>query len=265
MQIQEKIQESKEVIKSLIKEFKTPCVLCSFGKDSMVMLHLIRETVGNLPVVFFSWPQMPRKLEFAHKIIKEWDLEVYQCVPPVGSSVMHGNNKSEVMNHFALGQGVLKVPIGRCEPDFSSKDWLCGRDAFLHRPFGNFAWPWDVAFCGHKGSDKDEIMGTLTIDCFLKQTPASASLLYPLMKWTDKDISDYTLENGIPYNDKRYYRDLTELPDKTYNNDRFPYCNRCFKDDLGDTVICPKNNLPISSIKDLVPISNVKNEVSYIK
>ena len=40
--MREKIEATQEIITMVAREYKNPLIYCGFGKDSVVMLHLIR-------------------------------------------------------------------------------------------------------------------------------------------------------------------------------------------------------------------------------
>ncbi|MFA6097555.1 MAG: phosphoadenylyl-sulfate reductase [Candidatus Paceibacterota bacterium] len=71
----EKIEEAKKIIKEAIKKYPRLAVSCSFGKDSMVLLHLCVEVKKNIPV--FSVMADTEFLEtynFSKKISRKWNL-----------------------------------------------------------------------------------------------------------------------------------------------------------------------------------------------
>ena len=61
MNLESKIDEAQNLVYRVLAHAKTPAIMSSFGKDSMVMLHLIRSLKRDLPVVFYREPFMPKK------------------------------------------------------------------------------------------------------------------------------------------------------------------------------------------------------------
>ena len=53
-----KVLRSKDIIASVVGNFKRPVVACSFGKDSMVLVHLCN--LYGWPVLFVYTPWKPR-------------------------------------------------------------------------------------------------------------------------------------------------------------------------------------------------------------
>jgi len=215
-----------------------------------VLLYMIREWFTlDMPVVFFKQPFFPRKFSFAEKIIAEWDLNVHANIPPAGYSITCKEGKTELIQHFPIGQKHLLMPIGRQSISNAPK-WLCGTESFLGGPLGTFTWPWDVAFCGHKSSDTDPLQGNVPLACDIHQIAHSCHLAYPLRHFTDDDIWRLHKEWNIPFNRLRYGN--METPDSdtenAFNEDYFPYCNKCFDPHEEGFVICPKTGLQITNI-----------------
>jgi hypothetical protein len=65
----------------VLVQYKNPAIMCSFGKDSMVMLHLMRKFNLPLPIVFYRDPWFPKKYDFADRMIAEWGLYPLTVLP----------------------------------------------------------------------------------------------------------------------------------------------------------------------------------------
>jgi phosphoadenosine phosphosulfate reductase len=79
-----------EIIRTAWRIFKPPkiAVACSFGKDSMVVLHLCLKVCPNFPVFFVKTPFMPKEtLEFRDKIVKDWKLNFAEYASPADFTV----------------------------------------------------------------------------------------------------------------------------------------------------------------------------------
>ena len=78
--LKKKIEKSEKVIKKALKRFKNECGLAwTGGKDSMVMLDMVRRIAGkNLPPVMFIDHQLHFKetYEFVGKMKKKWGLDL---------------------------------------------------------------------------------------------------------------------------------------------------------------------------------------------
>ena len=238
-----------DFIEKIINEYKKPAIMCSFGKDSMVLLHLIRSKGINLPVIFHREPFYSEKYEFANRIIKDWDLTVYDY-SPIDTAVFKKNGFIEILNYYQTGAGSMILPTGITEPDYIKK-YLCGLKDLLQKPLGSYIYPWDVVFVGHKSSDVDPLQGEVKLHLDLKINVSSVDLAFPLKDWTDNNIWDYIEKNDVPYQMNRYV-DRKEISDKTYNSDYFPACTRCLDKDSPAQVEFPKLNMTINNISSLV-------------
>lgn len=252
-----KLNAALRLMAGVLETHAKPVVLCSFGKDSMVLLHLVRQMRSNIPVLFHREPFMPRKYAFANRIIQEWDLTVYDYAPNSVAVVKVGD-EIEIMNHYQNGwlgdqPTFTYLPTG-IVPPVEGQPFLCGKVDLLEKPTGGFSWPWDLGFIGHKGTDADAINGPIPLRVDLVQTPNGCDMAYPLRHFTDADIWEYHRRFNVPVHGTRYdvnngYR---EFADKRDNPDYFECCTKCFDRDQPAVVRCPKTGLEINNISAFV-------------
>lgn len=255
-----KIESSLDCIHTVARNFQRPAVLCSFGKDSMVLLNLVREAGYNWPVVFFREPFMAQKYDFAHQVAKDWGLEVHDY-PARFRSVLARNGGVEVIGHYPFGRGEILLPTGLYEPtEGFGAEWLCAKDDVLARATGDFKVPWDCMVVGHKSSDHDPLQGDLKLHLDYKQTPGCPTLAFVIRNWTDADVWEYTETHGVPVHTTRYNKadGWKEHADRALNPDWFPACSRCINKQEGEYVYCPKiggviNNLGASLPEPTLP------------
>lgn len=252
--MQAKIEYSLEAIHTVARNFRHPAVLCSFGKDSMAMLNLVREAGYNWPVVFYREPFMAQKYDFAHQISKDWGLEVYDY-PARFRSVLARNGGVEVIGHYPFGKSEIMLPTGLYEPADFHGEWLCAKDDMLARSTGDFRVPWDCMVVGHKDSDTDPLQGSLTLKLDFKQTPGCPMLAFVIRNWTDEDVWAYTKARNVPIHRARYNEadGWKEHADRTANPDWFPACARCINKQEGEYVYCPKIGGVINNIGASLP------------
>lgn len=73
--MEEKVQYAKELIKYSLKNYPRVAVACSFGKDSMVTLHIAREVNPNIKVFSVMTQYKPREtFEYLKKMNRKWNL-----------------------------------------------------------------------------------------------------------------------------------------------------------------------------------------------
>lgn len=254
MILEEKVKEAKNLIERFVV---APVVLSSFGKDSMVLLDLIKKTNKKYPIIFWKEPFLPKKYSFANKIILDNDYTVYDY-PPLETTVTKEGENFEIINYYQIGNNPIEtiyLPTGIVSP-ISSEEYLCGLEDIYNKPKGTFNFPWATIFLGHKNSDIDLILGSVK----LKEnyfTHNNKTFVYPIKAFTDQDIWEYTEKENLPINSLRYNKDNNwkEFSDYTYNPDYFPVCISCMDKDNKAQVLCPKTNKLIPNIsKELVDI-----------
>ena len=83
MDYEEKVTYSKKLIEKAYEVYGDKLsVSCSFGKDSMVVLHMALEVNPDIVVLWANTGvEYPETVKFARKIAKEWDLNLVECKP----------------------------------------------------------------------------------------------------------------------------------------------------------------------------------------
>lgn len=251
--MQDKIDKALVLIQKVMSQYKNPAIMCSFGKDSMVLLDLLVRNGIRLPVVFHRDPWWPRKYAFADRVIADNHLEVHDY-PPFKVTLWEGVEIMAFTNHYQIGpQALLQVPKNILPPE-EGLPYLCGLKQVLGRPTGTYAYPYDVVFVGHKSSDQDQIAGKVALHVDIKLNGGAApDAAFPLRDWTDEDIWDYTEKYGVPQQPDRY-ADRKELPDKFPNSDYAHICIACLdRRNQEPSVWCPKLQAQVSNISSMAP------------
>lgn len=254
MTLDEKIAKAKVLISTRIKKYKNPIVFSSFGKDSMVMLDLIKKTGHKLPLIFHREPYGAKKYEFSNSVILENDYSVYDY-PPLYTKIAKKNDDIEIVSFYQIGKEASYMPTGVKEP--IDDNFLCSLNDIYNKPKGTFSFPWDLAFVGHKNTDTDPILGDVPLKDNIHYS-ASCTFVFPLIDFTNEDIWNYAEKERIPINLKRYnkYNKYKEFDDITYNPDYFHMCTRCIDRDKEEFVVCPKTG---------ESIPNISYQLSYIE
>jgi len=254
--------EAQIYIRDRLEKSSRPVVLCSFGKDSVALLHLVRQIKADIPVVFLREPFYPKKNRFANRIIEDWGLEVYDF-PPVHTGYIARGNEFEVVNWYtAYGGAYLYLPTGT-HPYKTGEQYLCAVKDLIGRPkAARCIFPWDTIFVGHKRGDFDAILGETSLtERTVKLKKMTLAL--PIMNWTDKDVWDYTIENEVPFNEQRYNAadGFKEFEDKTFNNDFYPCCFKCLDNHEAATVVCSKSGACIKNTGRSVEVNEAARAV----
>jgi hypothetical protein len=235
MEISGKIKQSFDIISSEYVPGKS-VVLCSFGKDSMVLLDLVMKKYGDIPIGHYSLPGYPKKKEFALKFIQKLNLVVHNIPIMAMDIFMDSNGKFELMVFLPISKDKCLMP---CVDIIDTREKNCIFDLLAGPFYSNTVSPWTVFFVGHKQSDVDSFFGPVPISKDRKLV-GDIKICYPLKDWTDEDIWQYTIENGIPYNDKCYNKDNNFLPfeDTTYNPHYYSACTDCINPNKPKEVYC---------------------------
>jgi hypothetical protein len=252
-------------IKEWNKRWPRSVVLWSGGKDSTALLHLIRYGAEiDIPVVQYRQPKFRERYAYSDRLIKEWNLEVYEY-PPMkvsladGPDVNTGEVRFDMLHYFQWGKNCVVLSLGTEKPKDGEK-FLCGVDDFLQRPTGTFNWPWGAVFIGTKYEDTDLIKGHVPLAQDIRIVDGAPVSLYPMRDWTDDEIFQYLEESGVEPDPTRYIKENGKWknnPDKSLNADFYPACFNCVNRHLGRHVHCPKLNATITNISEMAPYEDI--------
>lgn len=255
------VKKTEAFIKNAIDVSKGKHVIAwSGGKDSMVMLHLIKGLGYKLPVVFFREPWQPWKYAFQDKIIREYDLVCYTW-QPVESAFQQNEDEYEVQNAYYFNQTGITCPTGITEP-IDGQPWVCSLD-ILNRPKQPpISSDWDFVWVGHKGCDSDPILGgDVGTRVGIRVNTPQATAFYPLKDWSHSDVWEYIEKMNVPYDFDRYEKVggvWSEKKDRSRNCDYVHACTNCIdsRKTAKKFVYCPKYLTTIENISNKVPWVN---------
>lgn len=75
MNLEQKITRAKSMIRYAIAKYREPIISCSFGKDSMVLLHLARQIKPDIKVFsVLSDSEFEKTYQFRDEMVKNWNL-----------------------------------------------------------------------------------------------------------------------------------------------------------------------------------------------
>lgn len=232
--IRKLIQETRLLIKAALKQVEAPALLCSFGKDSMVMLALVREQMPQIPVVYFPVFDHPTKHQFTAKVIQDWGLKIWPWKPCHRDVIGKGGHVELIESYLLPGGAVVSLPV-EAQPNYVPDAHSHCVIERLNEPVDVTAHSLDLLFVGHRGDDIDPTHGPVPLSDF-KYSQELFSVIYPLAKWTEKDIWAASKLLKIPQNLKRY-RDN----DLAHNADYFDLCTQCLTPGNKEPMVsCPK-------------------------
>lgn len=255
MEYQEKLSSALRLIDGVLASAKNPAIMCSFGKDSMVVLDMVMKR-RRLKVIFHREPLQHHKYEFANRIIRDMDLHVIDY-PPLGTTIREENGETEIVNHYQIGGSYVYLPTG-LRPQSHGRT-ICALEDIYNKPTGTFNYPFDVAFHGHKSSDVDPVLGAVPLKVDMSLNPISASAAFPIRHFTDEDVWRYIEENNVPVHHERYEKvdgQWREREDKTHNPDYINACYACMTKAATKTgADCPRFGCRVSGVYEQLRIN----------
>jgi hypothetical protein len=234
-------------------------VCWSGGKDSMVLLHLLRAAGASMPVIFFREPWQPRKYRFHDWLIREWELQVLTWHPSA-VAFQQQEDEFELQNRYQIGLSDMTCPTGIVPPD-DDLPWACAVD-MAQRPTQerlDVYPPLQALWVGHKRCDSDPILGGdagTRVEALVKED--GTAVFFPLRDWTHADIWAYIEEFDVPYDADRYEKHegiWRERPGKRHNADYVHACTACIdrRPEAPQFVHCPKLQMTIENCSARLP------------
>ena len=242
MTTQRLINQSLALIRETLGRVEKPIVAWSGGKDSQVMLHLIRHVRRDIPVLHLRGFEDETKHDFAEDEIGRLGLHVIEP-RPVGTGAVAKGNHVEIVEAYRLNDqcATLCFPI-EAEPDHSpGPNSYCAIEK-LNQPTSGESLDVDCIFIGHRNEDIDPIHRAIPLDGDTLEADG-VLFVYPLKDWTEANVWAASELLNIPQNNARY-----ERKDMSANADYFKMCVECMKPTDAESVICPKIGEPVYAI-----------------
>lgn len=236
--IQGLVRQSLNVIAEQLATAVAPAVAWSGGKDSQVLLWLVRAVMPDIPVLYLHGFPHPTKHRFVLEIMRQWSLNLIRPLP-TAYDVIGKNGHVEIIEVYQLTPNrLMYFPIEATQDYQPSADSYCGLQK-LNDPVGD-PLPWREVFIGLRGDEVDPTHGPLAPAEYVADY-TDVKYIYPLKEWAEADIWEASHIYGIPQNEARYAGDMDA------NNDYYPVCTLCLGDQVR-TVICPKTDQEIPTL-----------------
>lgn len=243
MTTQQLIENSLTLIRETLGRVERPVIGWSAGKDSQVLLYLIRQIMLDIPVIHLRGFPDPTKHAFADREIERLGLNMVELRPAGRDPIGRGDHVEVAEGYLVGGQKpffALYYPIEAEPGHVPGPGSHCAVEK-LQEPAGGFeaALDFDCVFSGLRDRDGDQVHGQLRVVDDIVESYGVLSVL-PLRTWTEADIWAASELLGIPQNEARYKRG-----DMTANADYYPMCTECLKPTEAASVICPKTDAPV--------------------
>lgn len=236
----QKILKSINIINRSINMSNNQVALVSFGKDSLVMYHLIKQ-IKKLPVIYWREPFFQSKFKHVQEIAEKWDLTVYDYPPSIVDFIQLEDYFDVYNFYYVNGKDYINLFTGTRKYKETDKEYLCAVVDLLNRPkVPAYEFKFDCVFHGQKQSDPIYISDTPNELPEMKVF-GNGIISYPLKDWADADIWAYIKKHDLPYNKERY-----DNKNEKNNNDLFPTCHDCLDyRNNGKKIHCKKYNKDI--------------------
>jgi phosphoadenosine phosphosulfate reductase len=170
------LAEAEDTVRQGLALPGDPCVTCSFQAEDMVVLHLVRQQVPNVPVLF---------LETGYHFP-----EVYQYRDEM--TARYGLNLVNVMPLETVEQQEAKFKmLYQSQPDQCCKLRKVG-------PLFAALQDYNVWFTGLRRVQSPTRANLKTLDQFPLPTGKKLAKVSPLAAWTDRDVWAFARQHDIP-------------------------------------------------------------------
>lgn len=171
-----KAADSRAAVALALEESQSVCLTCSFQAEDMVVLHLVREFVPDVPVLF---------LETGYHFA-----EVYRYRDDM--SARYGLNLVNVLPRQTVARQESELGIlYQSQPDQCCK---LRKVEPLFRALEDY----EVWFTGLRRVQSPTRANLKALDRFPLPTGKELLKVSPLASWTDKDVWTFAREHGIP-------------------------------------------------------------------
>lgn len=181
------LTEARLNIRAALATAASPAVLCSFGKDSMLLLALCREVSPYIPVLWYRTGQDER---FAKQIIRDWGLTAFSPAPSDVYLLTNGNERA-IVHEYSWGGETLPMVSDLAPGE------RCSLTAYPDRTRPLF-WPFDLVLVGYKDSDTHWTKGDAPL--FQEGTTVGKAIyLAPIRHMSDTQVLAAIHDLEIPY------------------------------------------------------------------
>jgi phosphoadenosine phosphosulfate reductase len=164
----------QDILRWACSTYRCICVAASFGKDSVTLLHMLREIHPTIDVVYLNTGyDFPETVAFIRHLERDWNLRVSEFSPRISVEEQERTLGADLY-HTDPDRccGIRKVePMARALRNYDA--WITGlrRDETEHRK-----------------------------DIRVVEIQNETVKVNPLAAWTAQDIWNYIRSNKVPYN-----------------------------------------------------------------
>jgi phosphoadenosine phosphosulfate reductase len=184
----EKFHAAEQLISQELEHTRQDiCVTNSFQAEDMVVLHIVRQTLPNVPVIFLDTGyHFAEVYEYRDRMAKAWSMNLINLLPEL--TVAQQETQFGILNQTDPGRccGMRKV-----KPLFAALD------------------RYQLWFTGLRREQAKSRAALQPVEDFALPTGKTIRKISPLTDWTTRDVWRYALDHDIP---------LLPLYDKGYSS-----------------------------------------------
>ena len=184
------IQASHDLIEKALSEHKKPVVACSFGKDSMAVLHLIRQHTKDVDILWNDTRmEYPETYDFVKRMEQEWELDIIKALPRPEHTFWY------IVDRFGFPIGERRTGEKLASRNCCRylKKYPMARALTKHK--------WDLNFTGLTKWESDvRMMASKSFGNYFYSKEYKLYKCHPIMDWKEEDVWEYHRMYNIPYN-----------------------------------------------------------------
>jgi phosphoadenosine phosphosulfate reductase len=152
------------------------CVTSSFQAEDMVVVHLVREAIADVPVIFLDTGyHFSETYEYRDRLAHEWNLNLVNVLPAL--TVAEQESQFGILNQTAPDRCCGMRKVG---PLFASLE------------------PYRLWFTGLRREQAKTRANLQPVDAFTLPTGKQLQKISPLADWTTRDVWQYAEHFSIP-------------------------------------------------------------------
>jgi phosphoadenosine phosphosulfate reductase len=176
--LEEKIAAARSLVNEQIAAARADevCVTSSFQAEDMVVVHLVRAAMGNVPVIFLDTGyHFAETYAYRDRLTQEWGLNLVNVLPAL--TVAEQESQFGILNQTAPDRCCGMRKVG---PLFGSLE------------------PYRLWFTGLRREQAKTRANLQAVDNFSLPTGKQLQKVSPLADWSTRDVWQYAEQHDIP-------------------------------------------------------------------
>ena len=175
-ELEQRSSVAREFLRQRLIRAQQPCITSSFQAEDVVVLHMVREILPGIPVLFLETGyHFPETLVYRDRMAAEWDLNLVNVLPQ--------HTVAEQESEFGI---LYKSAPDRC----------CGLRKV--EPLFRSLAPYDTWVTGLRREQSKSRANLQVEESFALPTGNVLAKLSPLAEWSTRDVWQYAEAHSIP-------------------------------------------------------------------